>query len=118
MDQERRRERRGLWQSTQGLEAKRLIPQKALHPGLIRREFYERFERYILFVCGVEARVCAEARTEILDGAKETNSNGVSRIYRRQSTPLLDIFADSVCFAQGALPGFSRSPWGHVEDSG
>lgn len=36
----------GLWQSTQGLEAKRLIPQEALHPVLIRREFYERFERY------------------------------------------------------------------------
>ncbi|OAD56265.1 hypothetical protein WN48_03583 [Eufriesea mexicana] len=40
----------GLWQSTQGLEAKRLIPQEALHPVLIRREFYERFERYPLYL--------------------------------------------------------------------
>lgn len=43
---------RGLWQSTQGLEAKRLIPQEALHPVLIRREFYERFERYPLCKLG------------------------------------------------------------------
>lgn len=42
----------GLWQSTQGLEAKRLIPQEALHPVLIRREFYERFERYPLCELG------------------------------------------------------------------
>ena len=45
-------EARGLWQSTQGLEAKRLIPQEALHPVLIRREFYERFERYPLCELG------------------------------------------------------------------
>lgn len=38
----------GLWQCTQGLEAKRLIPREALHPVLIRRQFYERFERYPL----------------------------------------------------------------------
>lgn len=54
--------RGGLWQSTQGLEAKRLIPQEALHPVLIRREFYERFERYCacvlacVFVLGRNAR--------------------------------------------------------------
>lgn len=67
----------GLWQSTQGLEAKRLIPQEALHPVLIRREFYERFERYCAcmrqHVCmrAIRANTPCSASARYWSGAKE-----------------------------------------------
>lgn len=67
----------GLWQSTQGLEAKRLIPQEALHPVLIRREFYERFERYCacmrqhLCMRAIRANTSSCASARYWSGAKE-----------------------------------------------
>ena len=66
----------GLWQCTQGLEAKRLIPREALHPVLIRRQFYERFERYPL---------CERERQR--EGGGGERRMGGGRMGRGASTP-------------------------------
>ncbi|EZA61301.1 hypothetical protein X777_12008, partial [Ooceraea biroi] len=67
----------GLWQSTQGLEAKRLIPQEALHPVLIRREFYERFERYR--ACVLRAYVYTRSRARARASCVELHRRDIAR---------------------------------------
>lgn len=88
----------GLWQSTQGLEAKRLIPQEALHPVLIRREFYERFGRYPLCVLGSRREYARRIGLRGNIGRRERDAVQFLGIVACSAVAVvLDIVVDSAC---------------------
>ena len=122
---EERLEARGLWQSTQGLEAKRLIPQEALHPVLIRREFYERFERYPLCELGSRReyawRDAALYRLGLYGNIGRVRKGRQDDFVAHRTGPTItgmrDVFVDSVCLpAQRAIPVFGENSESLAED--